>query len=139
MHVASYFFCVVGSTVRIYSANTGKVVSTLSTSSAGSSASRNSIGEGHADTITSVVLNPENPFQLLTSSLDGCIKVWDFLDAVLLQTIDIGEPITYMCVHDRFKGHVFAAALTKTPKPGIKERELQIISLIMQLKNDRLQ
>ncbi|KAI5124094.1 hypothetical protein M0805_000908 [Coniferiporia weirii] len=112
----NYFFSVVGTAVRIYSVATGKVISTLSSSSTGSSASRIANGEGHTDAITSAILNPENPFQLLTASLDGDIKIWDFLDAVLLQTIRIGKPISHMCAHEKFKGQVFIAVLTKLKK-----------------------
>lgn len=98
--------------------STGKVVSTLSSasSSSGSSASRVPVGEGHTDLITTVLVNPLNAFQLITASLDGCIKVWDFLDAVLLQTIEVGKPISHMCAHEKFKGHVFIAASTKNKK-----------------------
>lgn len=93
-------------------------MSTLSPSSSGSSASRLSDGDGHTDLITAAILNPQNPFQLLTASLDGIIKVWDFLDAVLLQTIDFGVPISHMCAHERYKGHVFVAAATQNSEKG---------------------
>lgn len=109
----SYFFSVVGTSVRIYSVATGKVVSTLSSTSVSSSSSRLARGDGHTDTITATIVNPENPFQLLTASLDGTIKIWDYLDAVLLQTIHVGRPISHMCAHEKFKGHVFVALLTK--------------------------
>ncbi|THH12798.1 hypothetical protein EW146_g7353 [Bondarzewia mesenterica] len=70
----SYFFSVVGSSVKIYSSSTGQVVSTLSASSSGSSSGAG----GHSDLITSALLNPHNAFQLITGSLNGYIKVWDF-------------------------------------------------------------
>ena len=89
------------------------MVSTLSSSPVGSSASRVASGEGHTDLITAAILNPENPFQLLTASLDGDIKVWDFLDAVLLRTIRIGQPISHICAHQKFLGQVFVSTLTK--------------------------
>ncbi|OCB85603.1 hypothetical protein A7U60_g7252 [Sanghuangporus baumii] len=112
----NYFFSIVGSSVRIYSVASGKVVSTLSSSSIGSSASRVAIGEGHSDVITSAILNPADPFQLLTASLDGDIKIWNFLDAVLLDTIHIGNPISHMCAHEKFKGQVFVAVPTKVKR-----------------------
>lgn len=105
-----------GSAVRIYSASTGRVVSTLSSSATSSSGSRITTGEGHSDVITAAILSPENPFQLITASLDGCVKVWDFLDAVLLRTIDVGKPISKMCAHKRFKDCVFIASITKSKK-----------------------
>ncbi|KAL5519149.1 NAN1_1 [Sanghuangporus vaninii] len=112
----NYFFSIVGSSVRIYSVASGKVVSTLSSSSIGSSASRVAIGEGHSDVITSAILNPADPFQLLTASLDGDIKIWNFLDAVLLDTIHVGNPISHMCAHEKFKGQVFVAVPTKVKR-----------------------
>lgn len=45
----------------------------------------------------------------MTASLDGRIKVWDYLEAALLSTIEIGEPITHMCAHEHVLGHVFVA------------------------------
>lgn len=91
-------------------------MSTLSSSSTGSSGSRIASGEGHTDVITAAIINPENPFQLLTASLDGDIKVWDYLEAALLQTIRIGQPISHMCAHEKFRGQVFIAVMTKLKK-----------------------
>ena len=75
--------------------------------------------EGHTDAITAIVINPENPFQLLSASLDGTIKIWDYLDANLIQTIHVGRPISQMCAHEKFKGHAFVAVLTKPGKGQI--------------------
>lgn len=117
-HNFSYFFSISGSTVKIYSILTGKVVSTLSSASTGSSGSRVANGEGHTDVITAAILNPENPFQLLTASLDGDIKIWDYLEATLLRTIRVGQPISHMCTHEKHRGQVFVAILTKHVKGG---------------------
>ncbi|EIN13954.1 WD40 repeat-like protein [Punctularia strigosozonata HHB-11173 SS5] len=125
-----YFFSIVGSSVRIHSAITGQVVSTLSASSAGSSATLNPVRDQHIDNITSIILNPTNPFQLITGSLDGCIKVWDFLDAVLLHTVDIGQPILHICGHERFPDRVFVAAARPTKKKtnsGIETEDNAIV------------
>ncbi|KDQ63260.1 hypothetical protein JAAARDRAFT_29279 [Jaapia argillacea MUCL 33604] len=113
----SYFFSIVGSSIKVYSVATGQVVSTLSASFSGSSACRSPESDGHTDLITSAILSPHNPFQLITGSLDGCIKIWDFLDAVLLQTIDIAQPILHLCAHEKFKEHVFVAV----NRPGKKK------------------
>lgn len=82
---------------------TGQVVSTLSA---------HSQSAGHVmqpDVITSAILNPKNAFQLITGSLNGIIHVWDFLDAVLLQTIALEEPISHICAHEKFPDYVFVA------------------------------
>lgn len=91
-----------GLSIRIYSVATGQVVSTLSPPQSTNPASESSL--------TSAVLNPWNAFQLITSSFDGRIMVWDFLDATLLQTIDIAQPIHRICAHEKFKNSVFVAA-----------------------------
>ncbi|KAF8634896.1 hypothetical protein AX15_000644 [Amanita polypyramis BW_CC] len=99
----SYFFSLVGTSVRIYSVATGQVVSTLSAPRSTSSARGSGL-------LTSAVLNPWNAFQLITGSLDGRLMVWDFLDATLLQTIDIAQPIHHICAHEKFKNSIFVAA-----------------------------
>ncbi|KAA1467968.1 WD40 repeat-like protein [Dentipellis sp. KUC8613] len=114
----SYFFSIVGSSVKIYSTATGQVVSTLS---AAPTAGSLDAAQGHTDVITSLVLNPHNAFQLITGSLDGHIKVWDFLDALLLQTIDVNRPIFHIAAHEKFKGYVFVSVSRpskKTNKSG---------------------
>lgn len=106
-----YFFLISGSSVKIFSSRTGQVISTLSSSGLASSSS--SLGEGHSDDITAAIINPRNTFQLVTASLDGLIKVWDYLEAVLLLTIEVGEPITHMCVHQNIPDYLFVATGTQ--------------------------
>ena len=101
--LCSYFFSLVGSSVKVYSIATGSVVSTLSSGASGS----------HTAAITSAILNPHNAFQLITGSLDGNIKVWDFLDGVLLQTIYVDHPIHFVVAHELFKDSVFISAVRK--------------------------
>lgn len=85
---ADYFFAVSKTSVRIFSRTTGQVVSTLSS------------GPGsHFAAITAIMINPANPLQLLTASLDGRVKVWDFLDGILLSSFDLQLPISGMTAH----------------------------------------
>ncbi|UZJ50992.1 hypothetical protein CBS101457_000312 [Exobasidium rhododendri] len=114
---ADFFFVAASSSVRIYSRITGQLVSTLS--SAASTSSRTTwsgrqVTDSHAALITGLSLNPANSLQLLTCSLDGTIKVWDYLDAILLRTIDLGFPISHMIAHDTIKGSVYV--VLKKPK-----------------------
>ncbi|KAG6380891.1 quinon protein alcohol dehydrogenase-like superfamily [Boletus reticuloceps] len=106
----SHFFSIVGSTIKIYSATSGKIISTLPGSQ----------DHGHTDIITSAVLSPQNAFQLITASLDGTIKIWDFLEGVLLRTIGLDQPIHHVCTHEKIKDHLFVAAVKnkKTQEPG---------------------
>jgi NET1-associated nuclear protein 1 (U3 small nucleolar RNA-associated protein 17) len=100
--ISSHFFSVGGSSVKIHSTTTGLVVSTLTPPPPIN-------GNFHSDILTSVVINPHNAFQLFTASLDGRVIIWDFVNAILLQTVDIGQPIHHMCAHEQFNGSVFVA------------------------------
>ena len=54
----------------------------------------------------------------LSSSWDGTVKIWDFLDASLLRTIWFKEPITHMCADTLSRAHLFVA--TSVSKPDKK-------------------
>lgn len=108
----SYFFSLVGSSVKIHSTTTGLVVSTLT-----APPSSNARG---SNVLTSAVLNPQNSFQILVATLDGRILIWDFINATLLQTINVGQHIHLICAHERFKGFVFVAASAPNRKENGK-------------------
>ena len=110
-YISSHFFSVVGSAIKIHSATSGKIISTLP----------GSPDEGHTDIITSVVLSPQNAFQLITASLDGTIKIWDFLEGVLLQTIGLDQPIHHVCTHEKIKDHLFVAAIKNKKSKSARE------------------
>ncbi|KAI9013838.1 quinon protein alcohol dehydrogenase-like superfamily [Phycomyces nitens] len=86
---SKYFFSCVGSCVKVYSVATGAVVKVLSRSPASG---------GHNGKITRVILNPKNPMQLYSASLDGTIKLWDYNDEILLKTYRIGAAIEHMVI-----------------------------------------
>ncbi|KAH7886105.1 WD40-repeat-containing domain protein [Phlebopus sp. FC_14] len=117
----SHFFSVVGSSIKIHSTRSGKVVSTLPQSQ----------DQGHTGIITSATLSAQNPFQLITASLDGTIKIWDFLEGVLLRTIDIDQSIHHICTHEKVRDHVFVAAV-KAKKKDSQNESNQIQSSGMQ-------
>jgi NET1-associated nuclear protein 1 (U3 small nucleolar RNA-associated protein 17) len=101
---------VVGSAIKVHSATTGEIVSTLSSPSLSQQKDGHAAEAGHSKSITALILNPSNAFQLISSSLDGTVKVWDYMDGSLLQTIDLAQAIFYMCAHASFDGFVFVAA-----------------------------
>ncbi|KAJ7070869.1 WD40 repeat-like protein [Mycena amicta] len=113
----SYFFSLVGDSVRIYAVATGKVVSTLTPPSTAFS--------DVAATLTCAVLNPHNAFQLITGSDAGVLAVWDFLEARLVQIIDIGHPIHHICAHENFKETVFVSA----GRPSKSESHAVVLSV----------
>ncbi|KAF9916156.1 hypothetical protein BX616_004488 [Lobosporangium transversale] len=109
---SNYFFSCNARSIRILSVETGQVVRILSSS----------VEEGgHKDTVTCVMLNLKNPLQLYSASLDGTIKLWDFNDAVLLQTFDTTVPITHMVISGSNPNHVYLTT-TKTSK---KQQQFQ--------------
>ncbi|KAG0031342.1 hypothetical protein BGZ81_001370 [Podila clonocystis] len=104
---SNYFFSCNSKSIRILSVETGQVVRILSSS----------VQEGgHSDTVTSVMLNPKNSLQLYSASLDGTIKLWDFNDAVLLKTFEVGVPITHMVMHESIPNDVYLTSTKKSTK-----------------------
>lgn len=104
---SNYFFSCNAKTIRIISVETGQVVRILSAS----------VEEGgHSNTVTCVMLNPKNSLQLYSASLDGTIKLWDFNDAILLRTFEIGTPITNMAMHESFPNDVYLVVTKKSTK-----------------------
>lgn len=103
----SHFFSIVAERIKIHSTSSGKVVSTLPGPQ----------DDGHKDIITSAILSAQNSFQLITASLDGTLKIWDFLEGILLLTINLEQPIHHVCAHKKIKDHVFVAT-AKAKKKG---------------------
>ncbi|KAG0222065.1 hypothetical protein BGW41_006223, partial [Actinomortierella wolfii] len=104
---SNYFFSCNSKSIRILSVETGQAVRVLSTSVAEG---------GHSDTVTGVMLNPRNSLQLYSCSLDGTIKLWDFNDAQLLKTYDVGVPITHMVMHESIPNDVYLVTTKKSTK-----------------------
>ncbi|KAG0315602.1 hypothetical protein BGZ99_007355 [Dissophora globulifera] len=104
---SSYFFSANGRTIRILSVETGQVVRVLSSSIEDG---------GHSDTVTRVMLNPKNSLQLYSASLDGTIKLWDFNDAILLKTYEVGVPITHMVMHESTPSDIYLTTTKKSTK-----------------------
>ncbi len=67
-------FCCVANAVKIFSVKTGEQVVALM---------------GHSDTVTGVVMNPSNPLQVITASLDGTMRIWDYYDGMFLSEISM--------------------------------------------------
>ncbi|PWN42516.1 WD40 repeat-like protein [Ceraceosorus guamensis] len=104
-----YYFVATGNSVRIFARSTGEVVSTLSvqTSGSGSSQPRRRADLVHTARITAIALHPTNPLQLVSASMDGTLKVWDYLDATLLRSVDLKFPITHLALSRHHPEHAF--------------------------------
>ncbi|CAO1615644.1 unnamed protein product [Parajaminaea phylloscopi] len=120
---ADYFFTAAGCAVKIFSRVTGEVVSTLAPPTRVSGEEENAALPCRSTlaSLSGILIHPTNPLQLLTASLDGTIRVWDFLDAILLRTIDVGFPVTHLASHPSLPDHVFVSARKpKTTQSGKK-------------------
>ena len=106
-----YFFVIYGQTVKIHSHATGRVVSSLSIPDE-SSPEDPQTSDQH---ICSLLLNPHNSYQLYVATFGGKIYLWDYLDAVLLQTFDLGVPIYFVRTHSRFEKVLFVACAQCKP------------------------
>ncbi|KAF9417570.1 hypothetical protein BGZ94_009944 [Podila epigama] len=132
---SSYFFACHAKSIRIFSVETGQIVRVLSSSSQEG---------GHTDTVTAIMLNPKNTLQLYSASLDGTIKLWDFNDAVLLRTIEVGVPITNMVMSASTPDDVYITTKKKSTKrfhqgkqAGAQRAKENIILLRCSLKGAR--
>ncbi|KAF8922017.1 WD40-repeat-containing domain protein [Mucidula mucida] len=106
----SYFFSLVGPSVKIYSVATGQNVSTLT---------------------------PPRPSNLITGSCNGYIHIWDFLEATLLKTIDLSQPIHHLCVHEKFKDFIFAS-VTRPSKNKTKGDDSAVVLKVSLHTNDTI-
>lgn len=98
----SYVFLVQETSVLIVSRATNRVVAILS---------GDSTDEEHRHTapITDMLLSPFNPLQLLTCSLDGTVKTWDYLDSELHDNVHVGHAIVGMTASVHWKQRLFVA------------------------------
>ena len=76
--------------------------------------------------VTSMVLHPNNPLQLLVGSLDGYLRIWDFLEGSLIRALDIGLPVNAVVGHPTMPGHVFVSTATAGLE-GDLERSMSIL------------
>eukprot|EP01137_Pigoraptor_chileana_P009467 Opistho-2@57784 len=83
-HDGKYFFCACSRYVKVFSVASGECVRTL---------------VGHTDDVTFLAHNPSNALQLISCSLDGTIRVWDYNDSVQLRHHDLQIPLHYVALH----------------------------------------
>ncbi|KAG2174669.1 hypothetical protein INT44_006933 [Umbelopsis vinacea] len=108
---SKYFFCCVSNTIKIYNVTSGEVVKTLSTSA---------LQGGHRDTVTALCLNPKNPLQLYSASLDGTIKLWDYNDNILLKTHQVNLPIENMVISPQHPENAYIVTRRSGSNPETK-------------------
>nr|XP_054767963.1 WD repeat-containing protein 75-like isoform X1 [Lytechinus pictus] len=62
---------------------------------------------GHSSNVTGVQVNPWNKLQVLTSSEDGTVILWDYMDNVILKTIKFDRPLYGLFLHEAHKNVLF--------------------------------
>uniref|UniRef100_A0A4W4HH52 WD repeat-containing protein 75 second beta-propeller domain-containing protein n=1 Tax=Electrophorus electricus TaxID=8005 RepID=A0A4W4HH52_ELEEL len=65
-----FLICASGDSVKVFSTRTEECVHVL---------------HGHANQVTGVALNPANHLQVYSCSLDGTVRLWDFIDGILIK------------------------------------------------------
>ncbi|XP_061858678.1 WD repeat-containing protein 75 isoform X2 [Colius striatus] len=106
---SKYLLCVSGDFVKMYSLATEETLRLMG---------------GHADLVTSIQLNPHNHMQLYSSSLDGSIKLWDFMDGIPIKTFTVGSKLLALYTPASFEDSVFAVI----PKSGERDT-FQLVSI----------
>ncbi|NWU94955.1 WDR75 protein, partial [Upupa epops] len=97
-----YLFCASGDFVKMYSVATEETLRLMG---------------GHADLVTGLQLNPHNHMQLFSSSLDGSIKLWDFMDGIPIKTFTVGSKLLALYAGTKCEDSVFVII----PKSGKKD------------------
>ncbi|GAA5885010.1 hypothetical protein JCM16303_006516 [Sporobolomyces ruberrimus] len=105
---SAYCFIASGSQVKIYSSATTELLSSLS--------NRSSINTSLRSKVSTVLLHPSNPRQLVVGSTDGKIRVWDYLEGKLLRTLDCQSPVTLATAHPSLPDQLFVALANPTLK-----------------------
>uniref|UniRef100_A0A8C2KY69 WD repeat domain 75 n=1 Tax=Cyprinus carpio TaxID=7962 RepID=A0A8C2KY69_CYPCA len=87
-----FVLCASGDLVKVYSTRTEEWLHSL---------------QGHTNQVTGITLNPANHLQVYSCSVDGTVKLWDFIDGILIKTFVIGCPLFAIYVSEKHEGVLF--------------------------------
>uniref|UniRef100_A0A8C1VW88 WD repeat domain 75 n=1 Tax=Cyprinus carpio TaxID=7962 RepID=A0A8C1VW88_CYPCA len=116
-----FVLCTSGDSVKVYSTRTEEWLHSL---------------QGHTNQVTGIALNPANHLQVYSCSADGTVKLWDFIDGILIKTFIIGYPLFAIYVSEKHEGIVFlhigfqlvAVHLPKSAEQEVEAKELSAVS-----------
>ncbi|XP_048050325.1 WD repeat-containing protein 75 [Megalobrama amblycephala] len=87
-----FVLCASGDLVKVYSTRTEEWLSSL---------------QGHTNQVTGIAFNPANHLQVYSCSADGTVKLWDYIDGILIKTFIIGYPLVSLYVSEKHDGVIF--------------------------------
>uniref|UniRef100_H3DKH2 WD repeat domain 75 n=2 Tax=Tetraodon nigroviridis TaxID=99883 RepID=H3DKH2_TETNG len=125
---SKFLLCASGECVRVFSTSTEECIHSL---------------RGHTDQVTGVLINPFNHLQAYSSSTDGTVKLWDFMDDILIKTYVVKYQIHSMYTSAYHKGvifilspvqgtEVFQLLAVHLPQSGDQMVEAQEISVVLE-------
>ncbi|XP_060636388.2 WD repeat-containing protein 75 [Anolis sagrei] len=126
---SKYLLCSSGDYIKVYSTATEECLHVL---------------QGHKNLVTGIQLNPTNHLQLYSWSLDGTIKLWDFMDGILIKTFVIGFNLYAFYALANFENSGFliipkdgdkktgvfqlvTVALPKVPGQEVEAKEMELV------------
>ncbi|KAM7380883.1 hypothetical protein PAMP_004153 [Pampus punctatissimus] len=117
---SKFLLCASGECVKVFSTSTEECIHDL---------------RGHTDLVTGVLLKPSNHLQVYSCSADGTVRLWDFIDGILIKTYVIGYPIYSIYASANHDGVIFIV----TPTLGDKRSELfQLVAVHLPQCGDQL-
>uniref|UniRef100_A0A673GCJ1 WD repeat-containing protein 75-like n=1 Tax=Sinocyclocheilus rhinocerous TaxID=307959 RepID=A0A673GCJ1_9TELE len=125
-----FLLCASGDLVKVYSTRTEEWLHSL---------------QGHTNQVTGIALNPANHLQVYSCSVDGTVKLWDFIDGILIKTFIIGYPLFAIYVSEKHEGVLFlhvsmatdsknecfqlvAVHLPKSAEQEVEAKEMSVVS-----------
>uniref|UniRef100_A0AAR2KTA9 WD repeat-containing protein 75 second beta-propeller domain-containing protein n=1 Tax=Pygocentrus nattereri TaxID=42514 RepID=A0AAR2KTA9_PYGNA len=104
-----FLLCASGDLVKVFSTSTEECVHVL---------------EGHTGQVTGVILNPTNHLQVYSCSADGTIRLWDFIDGILIKFF-LAVSKSVFVSPENFQ--LVALHLPKVPEQEVEAREMSAV------------
>lgn len=128
---SKFIFCVSGDFVKVYSTATEECVHVL---------------HGHRNLVSGILLNPNNHLQLYSCSFDGTVKLWDYLDGILIKTYVVGPKLHALfippCAEESIfltiskeEPDIFQLVSVKLPKSSSQDVEARELSFVLDYVN----
>uniref|UniRef100_A0A671L180 WD repeat-containing protein 75-like n=1 Tax=Sinocyclocheilus anshuiensis TaxID=1608454 RepID=A0A671L180_9TELE len=107
-----FVLCASGDSVKVYSTRTEEWLHSL---------------QGHTNQVTGIALNPANHLQVYSCSADGTVKLWDFIDGILIK---VQLVLFFLHAVDKSKicFQLVAVHLPKSAEQEVEAKELSAVS-----------